>query len=277
MIKCTLARNYSNHILHEDLKDKWSVWSLFHTVSWMSNRSTGSPFMKISSRPVSQIHTFWIAFLLETSIRHFSMILKQYIESWSGEQNHHPHPKNFPMKSWGWDGCWPSPFLIIKVNQKYIQPEGKTVNSVKYTCGVGKDIQEWQLVPFAKHFSSPFCHKGEAFPCESWLLTKGNCPCSSQLSSIPYSENHLQRKIPSQWGPQEEDNCQMNCCSFGCLWGLFCATFKKVYKMCCSQGRLLKNNIRMSFLLHMCMFTLTKSRIFITQCCMCKTQRTNIT
>ena len=221
---------------------------------------------------LSELHFYW------------KQVLGISVWSWNNTSNHGVEnritthtQKIFPWKSWGWDGCWPSPFLIIKVNHKYIQPEGKTVNSVKYTCGVGKDIQEWQLVPFAKHFSSPFCHKGEAFPCESWLLTKGNCPCSSQLSSIPYSENHLQRKIPSQWGPQEEDNCQMNCCSFGCLWGLFCATFKKVYKMCCSQGRLLKNNIRMSFLLHMCMFTLTKSRIFITQCCMCKTQRTNIT
>jgi len=48
MIKCTLARDYSNPIFHEDLKDTWSVWSLFHTVSWMSKRSTGSQFMKIS-------------------------------------------------------------------------------------------------------------------------------------------------------------------------------------------------------------------------------------
>ena len=113
----------------------------------------------------------------------------------------------------------------------------------------GKVIQEWELVPFAWQFPSPFCHDSEAFPRElwhdgEWPLTKGNWPCSSHLSLIPYSENHLQRKIAGHWEPQKQDNCQIKCCSFGCLWGPFCTTFRNVYEMCCSQGRLLRRKIK---------------------------------
>lgn len=121
---------------------------------------------------------------------------------------------------------------------------------------VGKGIQEWQLVPFAWQFPCQFCHDSEAIPSESWhdgewTLTKVNWPCSSQLFLIPYSENHLQRKeIPGHWGPHEE----IKFCSFGCIWWLPCATFRKVYKICCSQGRLLQRKIKqlLSYFIHVC-------------------------
>ena len=60
------------------------------------------------------------------------------------------------------------------------------------------------------------------------------------------------KKISHHWGPQKQDNCQIKCRSFGCLWGLFCASFRKLYEMCCSQGRLIQRKIKECLSYHIC-------------------------
>ena len=115
-------------------------------------------------------------------------------------------------------------------------------------AGAGKVIQEWQLAPFAWHFPSPFCQDSEAFPRESWHdgewpLTKGNWPCSRHLSLIPYTENHLQRKIPGHWGPQNKKTAKLNAVHLYAFENCF-AQLSERYTKCCSQGKLLRRKIK---------------------------------
>lgn len=93
---------------------------------------------------------------------HWKHVLGISVWSWNNTSNHGVEnrittntQKIFPWKSWGWNGCWPSPFLIIRVNQKYIQPEEKTVNSVKYTCRCWKRYSGMAAGSFCKTFLLP--------------------------------------------------------------------------------------------------------------------------
>lgn len=126
---------------------------------------------------------------------------------------------------------------------------GKTVNSGKYTCRCWKSYSRMAAGSFCMTILLPILPW--QWSISTWIVAwwrlithQRKLTCSIHLSLIPYSENHLQRKIPGHWGPQKQHNCQNKCCSFGRLWGLFCATFKKVYEMCCSQRRLLRRKIK---------------------------------
>jgi len=80
--------------------------SFFYTTSQISSSSTESGLANTTSRPVIQIHTLPVAWLLETCLGCFHRILKQSNKYWSWVQYHYPNTESHAGMSQGSKPCF---------------------------------------------------------------------------------------------------------------------------------------------------------------------------
>ena len=177
------------------------------------------------------------------------MILKQYIESWGRQQNHHRDQKNLPVQK-------------VRMKWMFILSILDNQGEPKINWAWMKNSEQWELYMqvleklfkngswFLLHDNSP-PHSAmtvKHFHVNCGTMENGQSPKETDLHPVTFlwfpTVKTTFKEYPRHWGPQKQENSQIKCCSFGCLWGMFCASFRKVYEMCCSQGRLLQRKIK---------------------------------
>jgi len=210
------------------------------------------------------------------------MILKQYIESWGAEQNHHRDPKNsfhakvedemdaYPLHSW-WLGWTKNRFWRKNSEQWELYMQ---VLETLFRMAAGSLCMTIPLpiLPWQWSIST--------WIVAWWRLTTHHRKLTLFQSPFFYS---LEWKPPSKKDPRSLRTSKIrylpNWMPFVCMpLRTVSHNFQKgVWSVLQSREITSKENKRMSFLLYMHLFTLTKSRNFVSRCCMCKTQGTNIT